>query len=290
MTDYKGMIFDTHTHYDDEAFDADREDILSGLYSHGIGLAAGIGVDVDTCKKTLELAEKYDFLYAVLGFHPSDVLGMDGPEFDWLKDTISTELRKRNDINKSDKAGWDADGNTPVSHRGTKLVAIGEIGLDYHWAKEDKEHITQQKWLRDQIALAKEASLPIVIHSRDAAADTMRILKEENAGINGGIIHCYSYSPDQAVEYVKMGFDIGVGGVVTFKNSRRLKETVEVIPLGHIVLETDCPYMAPEPYRGKRNDSTYLPYVVDAIAAIKGIDRQTVIDRTTENAMRVYRL
>ncbi|MBR0119799.1 MAG: TatD family hydrolase, partial [Eubacterium sp.] len=159
-----------------------------------------------------------------------------------------------------------------------------------HWSESEEENRDQQHWFRRQIALAKEVGLPIVGHSRDAAADTMQIIKEEKAYETGGIIHCYSYSAEQAKEYVDMGFYIGVGGVVTYKNGRRLKETVEAIPLDHIVLETDCPYLSPEPFRGKRNDSTRLPYIVEAIAALKRTSSEAVINQTYKNAVSVYRL
>ena len=256
------MIFDTHSHYDDEAFDKDREELLSGLLSRGIDRVVNIGVDIPTCEKTLELAEKHGFIYAAIGFHPSDTKGMPEENIEWLR-----------------------------AHTGhEKVVAIGEIGLDYHWSESAEENASQQRWFRAQIALAKQSGLPIVVHSREAAADTMTIIREEKAAECGGIIHCYSYSAEQAREYVGMGFYIGVGGVITFKNSRRLKETVEAIPLSSIVLETDCPYLAPEPFRGKRNDSTLLPYVVSAIADIKGVSEEEVIARTTENAENVYGL
>ena len=255
------MIFDTHAHYDDEAFDTDREEILSGLSSRNIGHIVNIGVDIPTSKSTLQLAEKYDYIYAAIGFHPSETKEMSEDDIEWLRE-----------------------------HADGKVVAIGEIGLDYHWSESEEENRNQQHWFRRQITLAKEVGLPIIVHSREAAADTMNIIREENAAECGGIIHCYSYSAEQAREYVAMGFMIGVGGVITFKNARRLIETVEAIPLDHIVLETDCPYLAPEPYRGKRNDSTLLPYVVKKVAELKGVSEEEVVTQTTANAGRVYGL
>ncbi len=254
------MIFDTHAHYDDEAFNADREEILSGLSSHNIGNVVNIGVDIQTCKNTLKLAEKHSFIYAAIGFHPSDTKGMPKDNIDWLY-----EHAKDN-----------------------KVVAIGEIGLDYHWSESEEENQSQQEWFRAQIALAKEMELPIVVHSREAAADTMNIIREEKAAECGGIIHCYSYSAEQARQYVDMGFYIGVGGVITFKNARKLIETVEAIPLTSIVLETDCPYLAPEPHRGKRNDSSLLPLVATKISEIKGVSVEEVIKTTTQSAYKVY--
>ncbi len=211
------MIFDTHAHYDDEAFDTDREEILSGLSSYGIKNIVNIGVDIPTSKNSIELAEIYDFIYAVIGFHPSEVKEMTEDDIDWLRahvyKNVSAEERIKHEEIKD-------------KERNDKVIAIGEIGLDYHWSESEEENRDQQHWFRRQIALAKEVGLPIVVHSRDAAADTMQIIKEEKAYETGGIIHCYSYSAEQAKEYVDMGFYIGVGGVVTYKNGRRLKETV----------------------------------------------------------------
>ena len=168
-----------------------------------------------------------------------------------------------------------------------KIVAVGEIGLDYYWDKEG--HDLQKKWFIRQLELAGEKEMPVMIHSREAAADTMEIMKQYAGGMKA-VIHCYSYSPEMAREYVKMGYFIGVGGVVTFKNARKLKETVKEIPLESIVLETDCAYLAPEPFRGKRNSSLNLPYVAREIAAIKEISCEEVIEQTEINARRLYNL
>ena len=275
------MIFDTHAHYDDEAFDTDREEILSGLSSHGIKNIVNIGVDIPTSKNSIELAEIYDYIYAVIGFHPSEVKEMTEDDIDWLRAHVYKNVSAEERIKHEEIVD---------KKRNDKVIAIGEIGLDYHWSESEDENKNQQYWFRRQIALAKEVGIPIVVHSRDAAADTMQIIKEEKANETGGIIHCYSYSAEQAREYVDMGFYIGVGGVVTYKNGRRLKETVEVIPLDHIVLETDCPYLSPEPFRGKRNDSTRLPYVVEAIASLKQVSPEQVIDQTYINALTVYKI
>lgn len=259
MTD-KPLIFDTHSHYDDAAFDEDREALLQGMSEKGIGWLVNVGADIATSKTALALAEQYDFIYAALGVHPSEVEGLTEADIDWIREN---------------------------SHH-KKVVAIGEFGLDYHWPEPSPEH--QRRWFLRQIELAKEVKLPIIIHSRDAAAETMEILRDTRAYECGGVIHCYSYSPEQAKEYVDMGFYIGVGGVVTFKNAKKLKETVEKIPMEHIVLETDCPYMAPEPYRGTRNDSSRLVYVAEKIAELKGITPEKVIQVATNNASKLYRL
>lgn len=254
------MIFDTHSHYDDKAFDEDRESLLASLGKNGIGNIVCVGADMKSSESALKLAHTYEFAYATLGVHPSDTAPLTEIDMEWLEQASHDE----------------------------KVVAIGEIGLDYHW--EEPEPEIQKQWFRRQIELAKNVKLPIIYHSREAAKDTMDMILETHAADCGGVIHCYSYAKEMAKEYVDMGFYIGVGGVITFKNGRRLKETVEAIPLSHIVLETDCPYLSPEPNRGKRNDSTNLIYVAREIAKIKGISEQEVIEETEKNARKLYRL
>lgn len=254
------LIFETHSHYDDETFDEDRDILLKSLASHGVGYVVDVGADMESSRAALSLSEQYDFVYAALGVHPSDTEGLTESDMDWIRVHADHE----------------------------KVVAIGEIGLDYHWPEPSPD--IQKKWFVRQIKLAKEVELPIIVHSRDAAEQTMKIITEEKAYDCGGVIHCYSYSPEMAEEYVKMGFYIGVGGVVTFKNGRKLKQTVEKIPLEHIVVETDCPYLSPEPNRGRRNDSRNLSYVVEAIASLKGVSVDEVIRVTTENAKDLYQL
>ena len=254
------MIFETHAHYDDGRFDEDREQLLNSLKEAGVGPVINIGASLESTKQTRELAEAYDFVYAAVGVHPSEIHELDEESFQWI-----TSLA-----------------NHP------KTVAIGEIGLDYYWDKEEEVQANQRYWFKRQLQLARETKLPVVIHSRDAGADTLAILKEEKAQEIPGVIHCYSYSKELALEFVKMGFCIGIGGVLTFKNARKLVETVEAIPLERILLETDCPYMAPEPYRGKRNSSLYLPYVVEKIAEIKGITTEEVERITWENATKLF--
>ena len=177
-----------------------------------------------------------------------------------------------------------------ISHM-DKMIAIGEIGLDYYWHKEKKQHEIQQKMFRAQMEIAREEKLPFMIHSRDAAEDTLNIVREYmKDGMYGGVIHCFSYSKEIAREYLNMGLYLGIGGVVTFKNSRKLKEVVEYAPLNQILLETDCPYMAPVPNRGKRNSSLYLPEVVKTIAEIKGVSCEEVVAVTESNAVKVLGL
>ena len=255
-------IFDTHAHYDDEAFDTDREELLKALPGSGIEYVVNVGASIATTRSTLELSSKYDYIYAAVGVHPSDIADLNEKTFSWLKDQTVEP----------------------------KVLAVGEIGLDYYWDKEPEVQASQQVWFKRQLELAKEAGLPVIIHSRDAAKDTFDIMKEMDAGSIGGVVHCYSYSPELAAEYVKMGFFIGVGGVVTFPKAKKLKETVAAIPMDNIVIETDCPYLAPTPYRGKRNSSLNLPLVVAEIASIKGISEEEVADITFANAKRLYRM
>ncbi|MCR4929448.1 MAG: TatD family hydrolase [Lachnospiraceae bacterium] len=254
------MIFDTHAHYDDEAFNEDREKLIDEISRSKIRKIVNVGANLATSQNSVDLSKKYDFFYAAVGVHPDDAAEVTEEGIERLR-----ELAK-----------------------GKKVVAVGEIGLDYYWNKENSD--LQKAAFKRQIELARELSLPIIVHSRDAAADTMDILHETDAGKLGGVIHCFSYSPEIALESVKMGFYIGIGGVVTFKNAKKIKESVEAIPLEKIVLETDCPYLAPDPFRGKRNSSLYLEYVVKEIARLKGIDENTVMEQTFKNALNMYNI
>ena len=255
------MIIDTHAHYDDAAFDGDREALIESLPENGIGIAVDIGASPESSRKALALSGRYDHIYAAIGVHPDDVDKLDEDELSWLEKTAAAEK---------------------------KVVAIGEIGMDYYW--DNSPHDVQKYWFRRQLELARRVGLPVVIHSRDAAKDTFDVLKEAHAEELGGVIHCYSGSAEMAKEYVKLGWYLGIGGVVTFKNARVIKEVTAQTDLSHIVLETDCPYLAPVPYRGKRNSSLYLPYVVQAISEIKGVSPEEVIRVTEENARRMYRI
>ena len=253
-------IFDTHAHYDDEDFDADRYELLESMKEHGVGTIVNIGASMRSCKTTLALAEKYPFVYGALGVHPSDCGEMTEEDIRWIKTNAANE----------------------------KIVAIGEIGLDYYW--DNVERDVQKKWFVRQLEIAKETGLPVIIHSRDAAQDTLEIMKAEHKDTTGGVIHCFSYGVEMAREYLNMDYFIGVGGVLTFKNGKKLKEVVEYAPMVKLVLETVCPYLAPVPYRGKRNSSLYLTHVVEEMAAIKGMSVEDVIRVTAENAKRLYRL
>ena len=298
------MIFDTHAHYDDEQFDNDREALLASLFAHKecgggsaamdagrIGAVVDVGSTPESLAKVMAIARLHDSVYAAVGIHPDEVGA--------ITDEVVREIKE--------------DLTDP------KTIAVGEIGLDYYWNKE--EHDIQEHWFRRQIELAFEYDKPIIVHSRAAAEDTMRVIKDYYGPAAGrtacaaaasaaqetvgdqetidtvakqssrpGIIHCYAYSVEMAREYVAMGFMLGIGGVVTYKNGRKLKEVVQAIPLEYLVLETDCPYLSPEPNRGRRNSSLNLPYVVKAIAELKGVTEQEVEEVTWQNACKVFRL
>ena len=223
------MIFDTHAHYDDEAFDGDREQLLAGLPEAGIGRVVNIAASPRSIDECLDLAHRFPHVYCALGIHPEHCAEMTEELLEEIRGKLSDEK-------------------------------------------------------------AVEVDMPVVVHSREAAADTMRIMKENHAEKTGGVVHCFSYIVEMAREFVKMGFYIGVGGVLTFKNARKLVEVAREIPLERLILETDCPYLAPVPFRGKRNSSLYLPYVVKKLAEIKEIPEEEVIRVTEQNAVKMYRL
>lgn len=253
------MIFETHAHYDDSQFDTDREELLSQMEPGGIGTIVNVSASYESCEKTVALALKYPYIYAAVGIHPDEVGSLTEQSFAQMKEL----------------------------YRNNKVVAVGEIGLDYYW--DVQSHETQQKWFIRQLELAGELDLPVIIHSRDAASDTLDIIKKHGALLNG-VIHCFSYSKEMAQEYVNMGYSIGIGGVITFPNGRKLKEVAEAIPLTSILLETDCPYLSPVPNRGKRNSSLNLTYVAQEIARLKGITYEEVIAQTEINARNLYKL
>lgn len=254
------MIIDTHTHYDDKAFDADRDTLLKSFPEAGIESVVNIGASIASTKQTLELMKHYPFVYGAAGVHPSETAQLDEKQIDWLLKISSSP----------------------------KIVAIGEIGLDYYW--EEPGHSIQKHWFAQQMDLARQAKLPVVIHSRDAAKDTLDMMKAENASDLGGVIHCFSYPLEIAREFLNMGFYLGIGGVLTFNNAKKLKEVVSYMPMDRIVLETDCPYLSPAPNRGKRNSSLNLPYVIKAISELKNVSEEEIISATNRNAKELYHM
>lgn len=253
------MIFETHAHYDDEKFNEDRDELIKSFPENGIEYVVNIGSSVESCRATTELAKQYDFVYAAIGVHPSEVQYITDDFFQWLEEEVKTN---------------------------PKVKAIGEIGLDYYWKEPEAD--LQKIWFERQIELARRLHKPMVIHSRDAAKDTYDMMSERKCGEIGGVIHCFSYSAEEAKKYLDMGFYIGIGGVVTFKNAKKLHEVTKYVPIDRILLETDCPYLAPEPNRGKRNSSLNLTYIAEKIAEIKNVSYEEVVEKTNENARRMY--
>ena len=253
------MIFDSHAHYDSSKFNEDRDELLNSMEENGVGTIVNSGASWKSVTEVVEMAEKYQFIYAEVGIHPDEVGDLNEERFEFMKEQCQHE----------------------------KVVAVGEIGLDYYW--DNESHEVQKKWFVKQLDLARELDLPVIIHSRDAAEDTLNIMKEYAKGLRG-VIHCFSYSKELAEEYIKMGFYIGIGGVVTFKNGKKLKEIAASIPLERILLETDCPYLAPEPHRGKRNSSLYIPHIAQEIADLRGITYEEVVAQTESNAKKLFRI
>lgn len=254
------MIFETHAHYDDDAFDIDRKELLLNLKSNNIEKIVNVSSNYDSINKTISLCKEYDFFYGALGIHPSDCGNLSQNDFDFIESLLCNE----------------------------KIVAIGEIGLDYHYDEPEKE--IQKKWFIHQINMARRNSLPIIIHSRDAAKDTLDIMQSEKCDSIGGVIHCFSYSVEIAKKYLDMNYYIGVGGVVTFSNAQKLIDVVRYTPIDRIVTETDSPYLAPSPNRGKRNTSLNIPFIIRKISEIKGLPIEDTENILYENALKLYNI
>ncbi len=255
------MLFDSHAHLNDERFDEDREELISSLQEKGVDLVVNPGACISTSISSIELAKKYNFIYAAVGVHPHDVGELDETAIDTLR-KLATENEK--------------------------VVAIGEIGLDYYYDNSPRE--IQKEWFIKQIELANELKLPIIIHDRDAHGDTFEIIKKYKSPEIGCVLHCYSGNVELAREYVKMGCYISLSGTVTFKNNKKTKEVAREIPLDKLFIETDSPYMAPTPHRGKRNDPSLVQFVADTIAIEKGVSYETVCETTKENAKRLFNI
>lgn len=251
------MLFDTHAHFEDAQFDRDREAVIQSLPSYGVGWVTNIGSDIETSVRSAELASRYENFYAAVGIHPSCVGDMTEADMETLKQLV---------------------------RENPKVRAIGEIGLDYHY--DDTEPELQKVWFRRQLELADELHLPVVIHDRESKGECIRILKEMQ--VHNGVMHCFSGSAETAKELVKMGFMVSFTGVLTFKNARRAVEACAAVPAERLMIETDCPYMAPEPHRGERNFSGYVKLVAEKMAEIKGLSVDEMIRITTENGKRFY--
>ncbi|MEH7463437.1 TatD family hydrolase [Bacillus thuringiensis] len=252
------MLFDTHSHLNAEQFKEDLQEVIARMKEVGVSYTVVVGFDEMTIKKAIELAETYDFIYAAVGWHPVDAIDMTEEHLKWLEELAAHP----------------------------KVVALGEMGLDYHWDKSPKE--VQKEVFRKQIKLARKVNLPIIIHNRDATQDIVDILKEENASEVGGIMHCFSGSVEVAKQCVEMNFLISLGGPVTFKNAKKPKEVAMEIPMEQLLIETDCPYLTPHPFRGKRNEPSYVKLVAEEIAKLKELSYEEVAIKTTENAKKLF--
>ncbi len=255
------MLFDTHAHYDDQKYNEDRNETIQRAYDSGVALIINVAVDVPSSVECVDIANEFDFVYSAIGFHPQNVARADD-------DTIA-EL-------------------TDIARKNKKVVAIGEVGLDYFYPEPPRE--LQKLWFAKQIELAKTLNLPLIIHDRDAHQDALSLIKSENAKQVGGVFHCYSGSVEMAREILKNDFYISFTGVVTFKNARPILEVVKSIPDDRILIETDCPYLSPEPNRGKRNESAYIAHTAQKIAEIRGTTRESIEMLTFENAKRLFKI
>lgn len=252
------MIFDTHAHYDDEAFESDREELLNSMHEGGVLGIVNASADINSSLSSVKLSEKYPYVFAAVGVHPENL--------DGLSEDYTEQIKK-------------------IATEHKKVVAIGEIGLDYHFRSDNKEK--QIEVFENQVKLANSLDLPVIVHDREAHKDTFDILKKYNPK---GIVHCFSGSVEMAKEIVKLGMKLGIGGVLTFKNAKTIVEVVKQIPLSHLVLETDAPYLAPVPFRGKRCNSSHIKFVAEKIAEIKNISAQEVYKETFKNALEVYNI
>lgn len=254
------MLIDSHVHLDDRRYDNDRNRIIKGLKDDGIELVLNIGADLKSSIASVSLAEEYENIYAVVGVHPHSAKDIDNSTLEILK-----TFAKRD-----------------------KVVAIGEIGLDFYYDNSPRD--VQRKWFREQLDLAKEVGLPVVIHTREATEETFDILKEAQDGKLRGVLHCYSGSPEMALEYIKLGFYISLAGPVTFNNAKVLKEVAKIVPLDKLLIETDSPYLTPTPNRGKRNEPAYVRYVAAEIAELKGISFEELTVATNRNAKKLFNI
>ncbi|MFB4260578.1 TatD family hydrolase [Shouchella clausii] len=252
------MLFDTHVHLNAKQFHGDVKETIARAQDAGVKEMVVIGFDEPTIERAMELVEQYDDLYAAVGWHPVDAIDMKDKHLHWLEELSA--------------------------HR--KVVALGEMGLDYHWDKSPKD--VQKEVFRKQIALAKKVKLPIIIHNREADQDVVHLLEEEGAAEVGGIMHCFGGSVEIADRCLNMNFHIGLGGPVTFKNARRPKEVAAHVPIERLLIETDCPYLAPHPYRGKRNEPAYVKRVAEDIAELRGIRYEELSQKTRENALKLF--
>ncbi|MGE7949429.1 TatD family hydrolase [Lysinibacillus sp. NPDC093688] len=254
------MFIDTHVHLNADQYEEDLQEVIDRALEAKVETMVVVGFDRKTIEKTMQLIEQYDFVYGVIGWHPVDAIDCRQEDLDWIEELAAHP----------------------------KIVGIGETGLDYYWDKSPKD--VQQALFRKQIHLAQKLNLPIIIHNRDATGDVVQILREENAASVGGVMHCFSGSVETAHECIAMNFMISLGGPVTFKNARMPKEVATEIPVEHLMIETDAPYLAPHPYRGKRNEPAFVPLVAEEIARLKGLTIEEIAQVTTINAKKFFKI
>ncbi|MEQ6357410.1 TatD family hydrolase [Lysinibacillus sp. M3] len=254
------MFIDTHVHLNADQYEEDLQEVIDRALEAKVETMVVVGFDRKTIEKTMQLVEQYDFVYGVIGWHPVDAIDCRQEDLDWIEELAAHP----------------------------KIVGIGETGLDYYWDKSPKD--VQQALFRKQIHLAQKLNLPIIIHNRDATRDVVQILREENAASVGGVMHCFSGSVETAHECIAMNFMISLGGPVTFKNARMPKEVATEIPVEHLMIETDAPYLAPHPYRGKRNEPAFVPLVAEEIARLKGLTIEEIAQVTTTNAKKFFKI
>ena len=252
------MLFDSHAHLNAIQYEQDIVEVIQRAKDEKVTHIVVVGFDKETISKAMELTDQYDMIYAAVGWHPVDAIDMTDEDLNWIKQLAAHP----------------------------KVVAIGEMGLDYYWDKSPKD--IQKEVFRKQIQLAKEVKLPIIIHNRDATEDVVRILKEENASEVGGIMHCFTGSLEVAKQCMDMNFYISFGGPVTFKNAKKPKEVVKEIPMDRLLIETDCPYLTPHPFRGKRNEPSYVKYVAEQIAELRGDTLEEIATKTSDNAKKLF--
>ncbi|MEH7236324.1 TatD family hydrolase [Bacillus sp. JJ1562] len=252
------MLIDTHAHLNAIQYQDDLDEVIERALSEGVERIVVVGFDRETITRAIELADQYEFIYATIGWHPVDAIDMTDEDLEWIEELSAHP----------------------------KVVALGEMGLDYHWDKSPKD--IQKEVFRKQISLAKKVKLPIIIHNREATADIIEILQEENASEVGGIMHCFTGSIEVAKQCIDMNFYISFGGPVTFKNAKKPKEVAAEIPLDRLLIETDCPYLTPHPFRGKRNEPSYVKYVAEQIAELKGVSFEEIAEKTSDNAKRFF--
>jgi len=254
------MFIDTHVHLNADQYEEDLQEVIDRALEAKVETMVVVGFDRKTIEKTMQLVEQYDFVYGVIGWHPVDAIDCRQEDLNWIEELAAHP----------------------------KIVGIGETGLDYYWDKSPKD--VQQALFRKQIHLAQKLNLPIIIHNRDATGDVVQILREENAASVGGVMHCFSGSVETAHECIAMNFMISLGGPVTFKNARMPKEVATGIPVEHLMIETDAPYLAPHPYRGKRNEPAFVPLVAEEIARLKGLTIEEIAQVTTTNAKKFFKI